>query len=279
MSLHQQQQQQASTNSSSSLPPTRSAKTQSLPRSGSGLFGSSVGEQLGSAASGYVATGSENSIDNGSMSKKSSSQTQELPTTASVAVASSFPATGTAKSKDSDATTTTTGNSSNGTHTVPITQAQMEVLNHQPSQANSQQLSYPLQKLLAQPLSFDIENDNLDELLDPQHGVNFHQHGNVYYHSHPHSHSNQLYHQHVNSRTRGGTVPANFQQSQRGLHRSQVPHHSLNLDRIQLPNHTLNHVSFNPGRSVRTSPGLPSISAAVPRPPPHFGGIKVDIDV
>ena len=233
-----------------------------------------MGEQLGSTASGYAPTGSENSIDNGNVLKKSSSQAQELPTTVSVAVASS-PAAGTTKNKADVATST--GNSSNGTGTVPITQAQVEVLNHQPSRANSQQLSYPLQKLLAQPLSFDIENDDLDELLDPQHGVNFHQHGNVYHHPHSHSHSNQHYRQHANSRTRGGTVHADFQQSQ---HRNQVPYHSLNLDRIRLSNHhALNHVSFNPGRAVRTSPGLPSISAAVPRPPPHFGGITVDIDV
>ena len=281
VSLHQQQQpQQASNSPSSPLPPVGNAKTRSLPRSGSGLSGS-VGEQLGSTASGYAATGSENSIDNRGMPiEKSSSQARELPTTASVAVASSlFPATGTAENKASASIVTAAGNSRNGR--VAITRAQMEEgLNHQPSQVNSQ-LSYPLQKLLAQPLSFDIESDDLEELLDPQHGVNFHQHGNEY-HQYPHSHSNQVYHQHANSRTRGGTVPADYQhQSRRGLHGNQVPHHSLNLDRIRLPNHAVNHhVSFNPGgRSVRTSrPGLPSISAAVP-PPPHFGGITVDIDV
>lgn len=269
MSLHQQQQASISS-ASSSLPPTRSAKTQSLPRSESGLSGS--------GGSGYAPTGSENSIDNGGVAKKSSSQAQELPpTTGGSVAAASLP--GTTKNKASSGVkvvTAATGNSDNGA-TVPITQAQVEVFNHQPNQVNSQ-LSYPLQKLLAQPLSFDIENNDMDGLLDPQHGVNFHQHGNVYNHPHSHSHSNQLYHQHTTT-NRGGTVPTDFQQSRRGLHRNQVPHHSINLDHIRLPNHAINHVSFNPGgRPVRTSPGLPSISAAVP-PPPHFGGITVDIDV
>ena len=276
MSLHQQQQEASAISSaSSSLPPTRSTKTLSLPRSESGLSGG--------GGSGYAPTGSENSIDNGGVAKKSSSQAQELPTSGGGVAVASLPDTAKSKASSSVKVATATGNSGSGT-TVPFTQAQVEVFNHQPNQVNSQ-LSYPLQKLLAQPLSFDIENDNVDGLLDPQHGVNFHQHGNVYnhLHSHSHSHSNQLYHQHTtaSNRTRGGTVPmpADFQQSQRGLHRNQVPHHSLNLDRIRLPNHVVNHVSFNPGgRPVRTSPGLPSISAAVP-PPPHFRGITVDIDV
>lgn len=256
-----------------------------------------MSEQLGSNASGYAATGSENSIDNGSVPKSSSSsQVQEPPRTVNDAAASLLPAAGNdAKSKASaNNVAVATGNSSDGM--VVITRAaQVEAgLNHhQQGQPNSQ-LSYPLQKLLAQPLGFDVENDDLDELLDPQHGVNFnYQHGNEY-HRYPHSHSNQFYHHqqanNIRTRTRGGggIVPtvtaAGYQhvQSRQGLQQRnhQVPHHSLNLEHIRLPNHSLNHnISFNPGgRSVRTSPGLPSISAAVP-PPPHFGGITVDIDV
>ena len=230
------------------------------------------GDQLDSTANGCApTTGSGNSLDNENLlkAKKSSPQAQELLGTASVAIAS---APGPTTKNETSVTTTTTAGNGNGP--LPTARTQMVVLNHEP---NSQQLSYPLQKLLAQPLSFNIENDDLDELLEPQHGVNYHQHGNVYHHHpHPHSHSNRLYHQHTNNR---GVMPVNFQQqSQRGLHRNQVPYHSLNLGHIQLPNHTLNHVSFNPGRSVRTSPGLPSVSAAVP-PPPHFGSITVDIDV
>ena len=266
VSLHQQQQQQqqqASNSSSSSPPPTRNTKTQSLPRSGSGLS-NSMHDQLGGTA---TAAGSGNSLDSESLLKtnKSLSQVQELPATASTSVTvASFPS----PTKNKASVTTTAGND-----TVATAQAQVKVLNHEPSS----QLSYPLQKLLAQPLSFDIENDDFEDLLEPQHSVNYHHHGNVYHH--PHSHSNRLYHQHASSR--GGTVhaPADFQQQlQQGFHRNQVPHHSLHLDHIRLPNHTLNHISFNPGRSVRTSPGLPSVSAAVP-PPPHFGSITVDIDV
>ena len=264
MSLHQLQ----TSNDSSSPPPPSHAKTRSLPRSGSGL---SVSEQLGSTASGYAATGSGYSVDNDESSSKKSSQAQKPPTTAGV-------------------TTSRAGNANSTRTTTLPEQTGVEGLKHQ-------QLSYPLQRLLGQQLSFDMDSDDLDELLDPHHnGVTFRQHGNAFHHHHhhhhhnPHSNSNGIYHQHTNGSGGTRTVPLDFQQSSRqlrGFHRHHhVPHHSLNLqDHIQLQNHTLNHISFNPARrsGIRTSSGLPGVSA-FPHPPPlpppsHFESITVDVDV
>lgn len=131
-------------------------------------------------------------------------------------------------------------------------------LSHEPST----QLSYPLQKLLSQPVSYDVDDDDAD-LLDQHFGAHFHHHGNMY---HP-----QYGYQRHRGMTPANNVPmmSNSHSRVQGFHR--VPHGRL--DHMQVPNLT----GFNPaglGRSARTSPGLPNVTV-----PPPLGTITVDIDV
>ena len=189
-------------------------KTQSLPRSGSGL---TVDPQLSSSstASGYVAAGRGNSLDNKTTPK---ARIQEPPTSSTMKF---MPA-----------------------------QAHLQVLNRE----IGSHLSYPLQRLLAQPVSYDTENDNIDPW--PPHDVPFHHHhGNIYHNHGNHPQVRKELRQH--RRSGGENMPPDSSQSQtRGLNEAshgRVP----------------NHIGFNP---VRTSPNLHAV-------PPPIGSITIDIDV
>ena len=138
-------------------------------------------------------------------------------------------------------------------------QSDVEVLNVR----LGSQLSYPLQKLLSQPVSYEIDSDDF-ESLDPHHVTHFHHRSNMY---HPHRTSRSRGHTYVNANESNFPLPHVQAQGFHGMsHRS--------LDHMRLSN----HISFNPvaglGRPVRGSPGLPNVAV-----PPPLGGITVDIDV
>ena len=141
---------------------------------------------------------------------------------------------------------------------VSLAQAHMDALNQQ----LGPQLSYPLQKLLSQPLRYDVDSDDID-LLDLHHGAHYHHHGNM--------HRPQLGHYQHNGG--GVSLSPNVPPAHAHFHGA-LQYGSL--DRRRLPHHT----SFNPvlvrSSRSRTSPGLPNV--VVP-PPLGGGGITVDIDV
>ena len=127
------------------------------------------------------------------------------------------------------------------------------------------QMSYPLQKLLSQPVRYEVDSDDV-ESLDSPHSAHFRHHGNMY---HPHRPSRSDGHAYFVN-TNQSNLPLSHMHQAQGFHG--ISHR--NLDNM----HLSNHISFNPvtglGRSVRGSPGLPNVAV-----PPPLGGITIDIDV
>lgn len=193
--------------------------------SGSALSG---GVQLYSTTSGYAAMGSGNSTDDDTMFERQA----QAPHTAAASTA---------------------GVNSH---------AQSKVVVHHELGSH---LSYPLEKLLSHPVSYDDDGDEGD-LLDHDYGAHFYHHGNTYHPQHIHQHHR-------------GALPTNIPLL---LHHPDYHPHSHSHSRVQgfhqVPHGSLDHIgSFNPaglGRSTRTSPGLPNVTV-----PPPLGTITVDIDV
>ena len=143
---------------------------------------------------------------------------------------------------------------------VSLAEAHMDSLNH----SLGPQLSYPLHGLLSQPLSYDMDSDDI-VFLDLHSGAHYHHHGNMH---HP-----QVGHHHHRS---GVNLHPNVPVAHGHFHG--VIHGSLDRRRPLPTAH--NHASFNPilvrSARARTSPGLPNV--VVP-PPLRGGAITVDIDV
>lgn len=197
------------------------------PLRGSGL---SRGVQLCSTASGYAATGSRNSTDDDIVFK----QQAKMPHAAAPPPIAGV---------NSHAQSKMALDHNLGSH-----------------------LSYPLEKLLSHPVSYDVDVDGDEgDLLDQDYDAHFYHHGNMYHPQHGHQHHR-------------GALPTNIPLL---LHHPDY-HHPHSHSRVQgfhqVPHGSLDHIgNFNPaglGRSTRTSPGLPDITV-----PPPLGTITVDIDV